>query len=151
MIRILALVALVSVAPSGAAWAKEAVPMAEDPALEERLFALSVELRCLVCQNQTLAESDAELAQDLRREIRDMMKRGMDDAEIIDFLVQRYGDFVLYRPPFKATTVLLWFGPLILIAIAAALWIVTVRRRRSHQQAAPLSAEEAQRLNELLE
>jgi len=151
VIRILALVALVSVAPSGAAWAKEAVPMAEDPALEERLFALSVELRCLVCQNQTLAESDAELAQDLRREIRDMMKRGMDDAEIIDFLVQRYGDFVLYRPPFKATTALLWFGPLILIAIAAVLWIVTVRRRRSHQEAAPLSAEEAQRLNELLE
>jgi len=80
VIRILALIALVSVASSGAAWAKEAVPMAEDPALEERLFALSVELRCLVCQNQTLAESDAELAQDLRREIRDMMKRGMDDA-----------------------------------------------------------------------
>jgi cytochrome c-type biogenesis protein CcmH len=151
VIRILALVALVSVAPSGAAWAKEAVPMAEDPALEQRLFDLSVELRCLVCQNQTLAESDAELAQDLRREIRDMMKRGMDDAEIIDFLVQRYGDFVLYRPPFKATTALLWFGPLILIAIAAVLWIVTVRQRRSHQEAAPLSAEEAQRLNELLE
>jgi cytochrome c-type biogenesis protein CcmH len=146
----LTLVALISVAPGGGAWAKEAVPMAEDPALEQRLFDLSEELRCLVCQNQTLAESDAELAQDLRREIRDMMKQGKDDAEIIDFLVQRYGDFVLYRPPFKATTVLLWFGPLILIAIAAGLWVVTVRRRRGTQEAAPLSAEEAQRLKEML-
>ena len=129
--------------------AKEAVPMAEDPVLEARLMALSAELRCLVCQNQTLADSDAELAVDLRREIRDMMKRDLDDAEIIEFLVQRYGDFVRYRPPLRVETALLWFGPGVLVAIAGGLWFTTLRRRRRSRVADPLSDNERRRLQEL--
>ncbi len=134
---------------SAAAVAKQAVPMAEDPVLEARLRDLAAELRCLVCQNQTLVDSDAELAVDLRREIRDMMKRDLDDAEIIEFLVQRYGDFVLYRPPLKPVTALLWFGPGVLITIGAGLWYTTLRRRRHSQAAAPLSSDEKRRLQRL--
>jgi len=150
MIRFLALVALLTLSASGAVQAKEAVPVAEDPVLEARLAELAAELRCLVCQNQTLAESDADLAKDLRREIRRMMQQGLNDAEIVDFLVQRYGDFVLYRPPLKTTTALLWFGPLILVVIGAGVGVVALRRRRRRVAAAPLSAEETRRLEHLL-
>ena len=100
--------ALIILLIPGAVLAGEARPLADDPAVEARLKHLAVELRCLVCQNQTLADSNAPLAEDLRREVREMIAKNMSDKEIIDFLVSRYGDFVLYRPPLKATTTLLW-------------------------------------------
>jgi cytochrome c-type biogenesis protein CcmH len=103
---------------------------AEDPALEKRVMTLSSELRCLVCQNQTLADSNAELAVDLRDSIREQMKRGASDQEVIGFLTARYGDFVLYRPPLKATTLLLWCGPFLLVGIGAFFLVRFIRRRR---------------------
>ena len=122
--------------------AREAPPAAADPALEARLHKLSTELRCLVCQNETLADSRADLANDLRREIRDMMKAGKSDREITEFLVARYGDFVLYRPPVKSTTLLLWGGPFALLALGIVIWFVLLRRRTRRVEAAPLTAEE---------
>lgn len=107
----------------------EAQPLGDDPAVEARLKSLSTELRCLVCQNQTLADSNAPLAEDLRREIRELIAKGMTDQEITDYLVARYGDFVRYRPPLKAQTVFLWAGPtLLLIGGRAGLWWVLRRR-----------------------
>lgn len=111
--------------------AKEAAPAAADPVLEKRVTALAEELRCLVCQNQTLAESNAPLAEDLRNQLREKMREGKSDREVVDFLVERYGDFVLYRPPLKATTVLLWFGPLLLLAAGFAVLLRRVRARRA--------------------
>ena len=111
--------------------AKEAAPAAADPVLEKRVMALAEELRCLVCQNQTLADSNAPLAEDLRNQLRERMREGKSDREVVDFLVERYGDFVLYRPPLKATTVLLWFGPLLLLAAGFAVLLRRVRRRRA--------------------
>jgi cytochrome c-type biogenesis protein CcmH len=116
---------------SGVAVAKEATPMAKDPVIEERVMELSSELRCLVCQNQTLAGSDADLAKDFRQQIRTMMQQGKTDQEIRDFLVERYGDFILYKPPFNAATAILWIGPAALMVGGAAALIVTLRRRRS--------------------
>ncbi len=101
-----------------------------DPALRERLKKLEEELRCLVCQNQTLADSSAPLAEDLRREVRELAAQGKNDEQIKEFLVQRYGDFVLYKPPVKETTWLLWFGPFILLAGGLATWYLVLRRRR---------------------
>ena len=111
--------------------AKEAAPAAADPVLEKRVMALSEELRCLVCQNQTLAESNAPLAEDLRNQLREKMREGKSDKEVVDFLVERYGDFVLYRPPLKGTTVLLWFGPLLLLATGFAVLMRRLQRRRA--------------------
>lgn len=109
----------------------EALPLGEDPAVEARLKALSTELRCLVCQNQTLSDSSAPLAEDLRREIRELIAKGMTDQEITDYLVARYGDFVRYRPPVKSQTMLLWVGPsLLLVAGLAGLWWTLRRRNR---------------------
>jgi len=124
------------------ALAREAPPAADDPVIEARLHALSKELRCLVCQNETLADSRADLAEDLRREIRGMMKAGKSDREITEFLVSRYGDFVLYRPPVKATTYLLWVGPFALLALGVAIWFVLMKRRAARAAPAPLSVEE---------
>src|SRR5207245_11469173 len=104
------------VSPAPWAHAKEAAPAAADPALEQRVMTLAAELRCLVCQNQTLADSNAPLAEDLRNQVREKMRQGASDSEIVDYMVARYGDFVLYRPPVKATTLMLWFGPLLLLA-----------------------------------
>jgi cytochrome c-type biogenesis protein CcmH len=98
---------------------------------ENRIRQLEEKLRCLVCQNQTLADSNAELAGDLRKQVRDQVAAGRSDEEIIAYLVQRYGDFVLYEPPFKATTALLWVGPFLLLAAGAGFLIVAVRRRRN--------------------
>jgi cytochrome c-type biogenesis protein CcmH len=107
----------------------EAQPMGDDPAVEARLRALSTELRCLVCQNQTLADSSAPLAEDLRREIRELIAKGMSDKEITDYLVVRYGDFVRYRPPVKSQTLLLWTGPAILLLTGlGGLWWVLRKR-----------------------
>ena len=133
------------------AHATEAPPAADDPVIEARLHRLSTELRCLVCQNETLAESRADLANDLRREIRDMMKAGKSDREITEFLVVRYGDFVLYRPPVKSTTALLWGGPFALLVIGVATWFVLLKRRQRRVQDAPLTAEERHRVEALLD
>lgn len=126
--------------------------LADDPVAEKRLQALSKELRCLVCQNETLADSNAELAVDLRREIRGMIRDGQSDTQILDFLVARYGDFVLYRPPVKGITLLLWLGPLLLFVIGVGALIRYLRRRATltAQADRPLSAEEARRASELL-
>jgi cytochrome c-type biogenesis protein CcmH len=99
------------------------------PALDARLKSLESELRCLVCQNQTLAESNAPLAEDLRREVRELAVSGKSDDEIRAYLVARYGDFVLYKPPVEPVTYLLWFGPFLLLAGGAAIWFVLLRRR----------------------
>jgi len=100
-----------------------------DDALDARLKALESELRCLVCQNQTLAESEAPLAADLRKEVRELAQAGKSDDDIRGYLVARYGDFVLYRPPVKPVTYLLWFGPFVLLAGGIAVWLVVLRRR----------------------
>jgi cytochrome c-type biogenesis protein CcmH len=132
------------------AHAGEAAPVAADPALEQRVTELATELRCLVCQNQTLADSNAPLAVDLRNQIRERMREGASERDIIGFMVERYGDFVLYRPPFKVTTLLLWLGPIaLMIAGLAALYYRLARRRR--QYARPeLSGEERARAAALL-
>lgn len=128
--------------------AKEAAPLAADEAVEKRMVAISEELRCLVCQNESLAGSHADLAQDLRREIRQLIRAGKTDQEILDFMVARYGDFVRYRPPVKPTTWLLWGGPFVLLAGGVVALLIFLRRQRP--AAAPLSAEERQRAAVLL-
>jgi len=144
------LVLLVALACAPAAWPKEAAPAAADPALEARVMALSSELRCLVCQNQTIADSNAGLASDLREEIREMMRQGKSDRQIVAFMVDRYGDFVLYRPPLKATTVLLWFGPLLLVLVGiVALFRRLARRRRAEEP--PLAPGDEERARRLLD
>ncbi len=106
-----------------------AVAARGDLALDARLKTLENELRCLVCQNQTLAESNAPLAEDLRKEVRELAVAGKSDDDIRAYLVARYGDFVLYKPPVKATTYALWFGPFVLLAAGIAVWITVLRRR----------------------
>ena len=147
MLRVLAFLLLAATAPS--AFVKEAAPAAADPALEQRVMTLSAELRCLVCQNQTIADSSAPLAEDLRNQVREKMRQGASDNQILDYMVARYGDFVLYRPPFKLTTVLLWFGPLLLLAAG---FIVLLRRvlRRQPAQNLEMTASERKRAAELL-
>jgi cytochrome c-type biogenesis protein CcmH len=130
--------------------AEEARPLADNPQVEARLKTLAVELRCLVCQNQTLADSNAPLAEDLRREVREMITKGMSDREIIDFLVQRYGDFVLYRPPWKATTTLLWLGPFLLLIAGATALVLALRRRQKKLADVTLSEAEHNRVAQLL-
>ncbi len=131
--------------------AGEARPLADDPVAEKRLQAISAELRCLVCQNETIAGSNADLAVDLRREIRTMIQAGQSDQQIIDFMVARYGDFVLYRPPFKSVTVLLWVGPLLFLAVGLiALQLYLRRRNRAIQETRPLTAEQARQAEALL-
>lgn len=110
-------------------------PQFADPALAARYEALTRELRCLVCQNQSIADSHATLATDLRREVREQLERGASDAEIVAFMTARYGDYVLYRPPLTATTVLLWAGPFLLLGLALALWWRALRQRSAHLDA----------------
>ena len=127
---------------AGASLAADATPMAEDPAVEARMVAISEELRCLVCQNESLAASRAELAEDLRREVRKLIQDGKSDPEIKEYLVARYGDFVLYRPPVKPTTWLLWFGPFALLAGGAVGLIAYLRRRAGKVDAPDLTADQ---------
>jgi cytochrome c-type biogenesis protein CcmH len=143
------LLVIILLIPSLAA-AEEARPLADNPQIEARLKTLAVELRCLVCQNQTLADSHAPLAEDLRREVREMIAKGMSDREIIDFLVQRYGDFVLYRPPWKASTTLLWLGPFLLLIAGATGLVFALRRRQKKLVDVTLSEEEHNRVAQLL-
>ena len=122
----------VLVAVAAAAWAAPAADTADDPALEARVQALSAELRCLVCQNQSLADSHAALAVDLKNEVRVQLRAGRSEAEVVRWMTERYGDFVRYRPPWKATTLLLWLGPaLLVLAGAAGLWQALRRRERA--------------------
>jgi cytochrome c-type biogenesis protein CcmH len=105
------------------AWGGEATDTVDDPALEVRVQALAAELRCLVCQNQSLADSHAELALDLKRQVREQLRAGRSERQVLDYMTERYGDFVLYRPPVKPTTWLLWAGPaLLVLAGASLLW-----------------------------
>ncbi len=147
MLRVLSFLLLAATA----AWtlAKEAAPAAADPVLEQRVTALASELRCLVCQNQTLADSNAPLAEDLRKQVREKMRQGASDSEIVDYMVARYGDFVLYRPPLKLTTALLWFGPLLLLAGGFVVMLRRVLRRRPAQDF-EVTASEHKRAAELL-
>lgn len=132
------------------AMAGEARPVAEDPVLEQRMIALSEDLRCLVCQNESLAGSRADLAQDLRQEIREQMRAGKSDKEVIAYLTQRYGDFVLYKPPLKPLTWLLWFGPFVLLIGAAGGLYAYLKRRTSRLADDSLSEEEKKRVTDLL-
>jgi len=143
-------VVLVLVFLAGPVWAGEARPLADDPAVEARLKKLAVELRCLVCQNQTLADSNAPLAEDLRREVREMIVKNMSDQEIIEFLVSRYGDFVLYRPPVKTTTMLLWIGPFVLLFVGGVALVVALKRRGQKVQDVVVTDEEHRRVEQLL-
>jgi len=131
------------------AWAKDAPDAAADPALEARMMRIATELRCLVCQNQTIADSNAALALDLRNQIRTQIAEGRSDAQIRDYMVERYGDFVLYRPPLKASTLALWLGPAALLVAGAFVFWGVVRRRRVEPAAAP-GAEDARRIEALL-
>jgi len=117
---------------------------------EQRIRQLEEKLRCLVCQNQTLADSNAELAGDLRKQVRDQVAAGRSDDQIVAFMVQRYGDFVLYEPPFKATTALLWLGPFLLLAAGAGFLILAVRRRRNAPQDLALRPDEKRLVERVL-
>jgi cytochrome c-type biogenesis protein CcmH len=129
--------------------AEEAPLLAKDPELEERVKAISLELRCLVCQNQTIADSNAGLAVDLKNQVRDMLRQGMDERQIKEFMVERYGDFVLYDPPIKGTTMVLWAGPLLMLFIA--FWFaVKVVRRRSKSIDTDQTSKDIDRARELL-
>ena len=128
MARALAL--LLSCLLGAAAFAKDAPPVADDPALEARMQRIAVELRCLVCQNQTIADSHAGLAEDLRREIREQLQRGASDEQVVQYMTDRYGDFIRYRPPVKGSTLALWLGPVVLL-VGGLLVLVLVLRRRS--------------------
>lgn len=132
------------------AWAGEAKDLAEDPVLEKRMIGLAEKLRCLVCQNESLASSHAELAEDLRREVREQMQKGLSDQEIIDYLVSRYGDFVLYDPPVKSYTYLLWFGPFALLLLGGGVLVYQLRKRRQLIAEPELSPEAQQRAAALL-
>ncbi len=147
--RLLAWSLVVLTAPF-AAGPREAPPVGQDPVIEQRMMALAEELRCLVCQNQTLADSHADLAVDLRQEIRELMQKGQSDEQVKRYLVARYGDFVLYRPPLKSTTWLLWFGPaVLLVGGLATLYLVLLRRRRL-LAAEPLNEDQEKRALALL-
>jgi cytochrome c-type biogenesis protein CcmH len=125
------MVAVLLLALAGLAFGQSAEVANPDPRVEERLKALALELRCLVCQNQTIADSNAPLAVDLRQQIRAQIAQGRSDDQIRDYMVERYGDFVLYKPPFKATTAVLWAAPFLLLALGAGVLFGVVRRRRS--------------------
>ena len=141
---------LVLLACTGAV-AKDASPLAADPVVEQRLVAISEELRCLVCQNESLAGSRADLAMDLRRELRALIKQGKSDAEIREFMVSRYGDFVLYRPPVKPTTWLLWVGPFGLMLVGVAALFIYLRRRNAEITPPGLTDAESKRAEALLQ
>jgi cytochrome c-type biogenesis protein CcmH len=132
------------------AYANEARDMADDPVLEKRMINLAQNLRCLVCQNESLASSHSGLAEDLRREVREQMTKGLTDQEIIDYLVSRYGDFVLFDPPVKRYTLVLWYGPFALLIIGLIGLVVQLRKRKKDIVEVQLSAEDAHRAADLL-
>jgi len=131
-------------------YAGEAKDLAEDPVLEKRMVGLAEKLRCLVCQNESLASSRSELANDLRREVREQMNKGKSDQEIIDYLVSKYGDFVLFDPPMKRYTLLLWYGPFALLLIGLVGLVIQLRKRKNEISEASLSDEDAKRASAML-
>jgi cytochrome c-type biogenesis protein CcmH len=131
-------------------FAKDATPLADDPVLEQRLISISEEMRCLVCQNESLAGSRSDLANDLRREIRTLIKEGKSDDQIRYFMVERYGDFVLYRPPVKPITWLLWIGPFVILLIGIAGLLTYLRRRNNAVSNITLSDDDNKRIDALL-
>jgi cytochrome c-type biogenesis protein CcmH len=145
--RFLVIAALAALSVS--VFGKDAAPAAADPVLEQRVQSLAAELRCLVCQNQTLADSNAPLAVDLRGQIREQLKGGAAERDVVDYMVARYGDFVRYRPPFKASTALLWLGPFVFVV--AGVWLLRRRLSRREVAAPELSAAERERAARLLE
>ena len=144
-----ALIALMLAGAMCSAGATEAANLAADPVLEARVMKVAEELRCLVCQNETIAASHADLAVDLRKQIRNKLTQGQSEQQILDFMAERYGDFVLYRPALKATTMLLWVGPFALLLIAVIALARAIRGRQSC--AAPLAPADAERARRLLD
>ncbi len=134
----------------GSVFAKDAAPLADDPVTEQRLISISEEMRCLVCQNESLAGSRSDLANDLRREIRILISEGKSDDQIRSFMVERYGDFVLYRPPVKPVTWLLWIGPFVILGIGIAGLLVYLRRRNSSVPNVVLTDADNQKIDALL-
>lgn len=133
-----------------AAWAGDAKDLAEDPAVEKRMVEVTSKLRCLVCQNETIAASQAQIANDLRRQVRELIRAGKSDDEIYDYMVQRYGDFVLYQPQVKSYNAPLWIGPIVLLLAGAGILFYQLRRRGRMVPEADLSAEAQQRAAALL-
>ncbi|MGE5095090.1 MAG: cytochrome c-type biogenesis protein CcmH [Betaproteobacteria bacterium] len=146
-----ALLAALMIALSTSAFAQADEVANPDPAVEQRLKDLGEELRCLVCQNQTIADSNAPLALDLRNQIRTQVKQGKSDDEIRDYMTARYGDFVLYKPPFKATTAILWIGPFALVALGLLVFLFVIRRRRPPPAAAAVPQERRAQIEALLD
>ena len=132
------------------AYAGEAQPVMGNQALQDRVMKLAGELRCLVCQGESLADSGSDFAKDMRVKIRTMVQQGKTNQEIKDYLVARYGDFILYRPPFSGITAYIWVAPFVLAVLGAGLLIFNIKRRRQRIQVAPLSEEEQARVNSLL-
>lgn len=149
MLRRIALTLLLALAPL-TGFTADASPLVADPALEARVLKLSEVLRCLVCQNQSIAESNADLALDLRAQVREQLAAGKTEDQVVDYLVARYGDFVLYDPPLKGTTVLLWAGPALLLLSGLA-WLGWRLSRRARESGVTLSAEQHARAKQLLE
>ena len=131
-------------------YANDAAPLVDDPVTEQRLISISEEMRCLVCQNESLAGSRSDLANDLRREIRTLIKEGKSDEQIRSFMVERYGDFVLYRPPVKPITWLLWIGPFVILLIGIGFLFSYLRRRNASVVTTDLTAEENKKIDALL-
>lgn len=134
----------------GPAWAVQPDEMLNDPALESRAREVGKELRCVVCQNQSIDDSDAELARDMRLLVRERIAAGDSNDAVRQYVVDRYGDYVLLKPPFKSSTLVLWLGPLAILGLAVLAAVSFYRRRKAEPAAAPLSADEKRRLDELL-
>lgn len=149
-VRVAAALVLALAMPAPAVFAADAESAASDPRIERQVQRVAEELRCLVCQNQTIADSNAELARDLRREVRQMLVRGASEAEVREFMVTRYGDFILYRPPFKATTIALWVGPFVLLLAGFLIHRRTVAAKRRMDESVDLSADDAAKIESLL-
>ena len=138
-------------APGAMLSAQEARPVAQDPVLEKKVITLSNELRCLVCQNQTIADSNAELAVDLRNQVRKQLSEGKSDREILDYMVQRYGEFVLYRPPLSYKTIFLWAGPFALLLIAMFILVQQIRLRHKRLASEEFDQTDLSRARKLLD
>ena len=145
------LLAFIVLCSANVVLAKDAVPLADDPVTEQRLIVISEEMRCLVCQNESLAGSRSDLANDLRREIRILIKEGKTDDQIRSFMVERYGDFVLYRPPVKPITWLLWIGPFVILLAGIIGLMVYLRRRNQNVPSSTLSEADNRRIDALLQ
>jgi len=150
MIKLKIIFIVLIMAVTSISFAKEAAHTAEDPELEKKVNEISAELRCLVCQNQTIADSHAALAVDLKNQVREMVKEGKSRDDVVDYMVARYGDFVRYRPPVKPETYLLWIGPFLLLAGGMLILMVNLKKRKTMVVDKPLSEEEHQKLDSIL-